>query len=154
MERQIRSSAKALIIRDGKMLAVRIRDSQEEWYIMPGGGQTAGETLDRAVEREVLEETGIAVRAKDVAFVIEGTHGEKFHRIDIVFDCEYLGKDENAEKIPDTMQAGTEWINIEGLNHAPLYPSRLRRAIMNYFDGKKTVIYLGNECIGDPEITD
>lgn len=154
MERQIRSSAKALVIKDGKMLAIKISDGREEWFIMPGGGQTAGETLDKAVEREVLEETGMKVSAKDVAFVIEGSHGEKFHRIDIVFDCEYIGQDESAEKIMDTMQSGLEWIDIEGLNRRPLYPSRLRRAIMNHYEGKKTNIYLGNECMGDPEITD
>ena len=30
MEREIRNSAKALIIRDGKMAAIRIRDANEE----------------------------------------------------------------------------------------------------------------------------
>ena len=35
---RIRNSAKALIIKDGKMAAIKIRDAGEEWYIMPGGG--------------------------------------------------------------------------------------------------------------------
>ena len=30
----------------------------------------------------------------------------------------------------------------------------LRRAIMNYYEGKETPVYLGNENVGDPEITD
>ena len=30
----------------------------------------------------------------------------------------------------------------------------LRRAIMNYCEGKETPVYLGNENVGDPEITD
>jgi len=38
MERQIRIAAKALIIQDGKMLATKISDEKDEWYIMPGGG--------------------------------------------------------------------------------------------------------------------
>lgn len=33
--RRIRNSAKALIIKDGKMAAIKIRDAGEEWYIMP-----------------------------------------------------------------------------------------------------------------------
>lgn len=41
---RIRNSAKALIIKDGKMAAIKIRDAGEEWYIMPGGGQEAEET--------------------------------------------------------------------------------------------------------------
>lgn len=53
MERIIRNSAKALIIKDGKMLAIKIQDKDEEWYIMPGGGQESEETLAKAVCREV-----------------------------------------------------------------------------------------------------
>ena len=58
---RIRNSAKALIIKDGKMAAIKIRDAGEEWYIMPGGGQEAEETLNEAVCREVSEELGIAI---------------------------------------------------------------------------------------------
>ena len=45
MERPIRNSAKALIIRDGKMAAVRLEDSDGVWYILPGGGQETEELL-------------------------------------------------------------------------------------------------------------
>ena len=45
-------------------------------------------------------------------------------------------------------------LEIATLNKAPLYPSKLRRAIMNYYEGKETPVYLGNENVGDPEITD
>ena len=62
--RRIRNSAKALIIKDGKMAAIKIRDAGEEWYIMPGGGQEAEETLNEAVCREVSEELGIAIECK------------------------------------------------------------------------------------------
>ena len=48
--------------------------------------------LPEAVCREVAEEMGLRVVVKDLAFVIEGLHGEKFHRVDLVFLCEYIGK--------------------------------------------------------------
>lgn len=85
MERFIRNAAKALIIKDGKMLAVKINDGKEEWYIMPGGGQKSEELLTEAVCREVAEEAGIQVRVRDLVFVVEGVHGESFHRVDLVF---------------------------------------------------------------------
>ena len=154
MERQIRNSAKALIIKDGKMAAIKIGDGNEEWYIMPSGGQDAGEVLPEAACREVAEELGLRVEAKELAFVVEGSRGEKFHRVDLVFLCEYLGEIENAALHTDTNQTGWEWLDIATLNTAPLYPSRLRRPIMNLFEGKPHRIYLGNECVGDPEITD
>lgn len=120
MERSIRNSAKALIIKEGRVLAVKIKEKDEEWYIMPGGGQESEELLTDAVCREVAEETGIEVAAKELVFVIEGVHGEAFHRVDF-------------------------------LNHAKLYPSKLRRQIMNLYEGKPYKVYLGNEEAGDPE---
>ena len=92
MERTVRNAAKALIIKDDKMLAIKISDGKEEWYIMPGGGQDVEELLPETVCREVAEEMGLQVEVKDLVFVIEGLHGEKFHRVDLVFLCEYIGK--------------------------------------------------------------
>jgi ADP-ribose pyrophosphatase YjhB (NUDIX family) len=154
MDRMIRNAAKALIIRDDKMLAVKIRDGEEEWYIMPGGGQEAEELLPETVCREVAEEMGFRVEVKDLAFVIEGLHGESFHRVDLVFLCEYKETIEDAVLHGDTNQVGYDWLDIETLNTAPLYPSKLRRQIMNLHEGKPYRVYLGNEEIGDPEVTE
>ena len=151
MSGQIRTSAKAVIIKDGKLLAIKLNDGKEEWYILPGGGQDSEEMLPQTVEREVREETGIEVKCKDLLFVIEGVHGENFHRIDLVFLCEYLGKAENAALHNDTNQIGFDWLDLSVLNKLPLFPSKLRRPIMNFYEGKKYTKYLGNEEIGDPE---
>ena len=151
--RRVRTSAKALVIRDGRMLAIKLQDQDGVFYIMPGGGQHAGELLPAAAEREVAEETGIRVKAEEAVFVIEGAKGEPDHRVDIVFRCEYEGVCD-AEQQPDHNQIGVEWLEIDTLNTAPLYPSRLRRAIMNLYQRKTAPVYLGNENAGDPEITD
>ena len=154
MDRPIRNSAKALIIRDGKMAAIKIRDGGEEWYIMPGGGQNSGEQLSEAVCREAAEELGIRVECRELLFVIEGVRGESFHRIDHVFLCAYLSDIENPALHADTNQAGVEWLDISVLNTLPLYPSKLRRQIMNFHAGLPYKVYLGNESAGDPECTD
>ena len=151
--RRVRTSAKALVIKDGHMLAIKLRDADGVFYIMPGGGQHAGELLPDAVEREVAEEAGIRVKAGDAVLVIEGAEGEPDHRVDIVFRCEYIGPCD-AEAQYDWNQIGTEWLPLDTLNRAPLYPSKLRRAIMNLAQGKGNPVYLGNENAGDPEITD
>ena len=62
--RQIWTSARAVIIQDGKLLAIKLNDGKEDWYILPGGGQDCEEMLPRTVEREVREETGIEVQCK------------------------------------------------------------------------------------------
>lgn len=154
MERKIRSSAKGLIIKDGEMAAIKIRDAGEKWYIMPGGGQEPEETLQETVCREVLEELGIAVRCGDLLFVVEGVHGERFHRIDLVFSCEFLADVPDAVLHGDTNQVGVDWLDISTLNLQPLYPSKLRRQIMNFYERKPYKVYLGNEEVGDPECTE
>ena len=67
---------------------------------------------------------------------------------------EYIGKLENAVLQSDTNQVGYDWLDIKTLNTTPLYPSKLRRQIMNLYEGKAYKVYLGNEEIGDPEVTD
>ena len=154
MERTVRTSAKALIIRDGKLAVVRIDDHGDVFYIMPGGGQHAGELLPDTVEREVAEELGLRVKVCGLVFVIEGAQGERHHRVDLVFRCDVLGELASPDLHPDVNQTGIAWLDIAALNTAPLYPSRLRRAIMNLHAGRPCPVYLGNENMGDPEITD
>ena len=154
MNRAIRNSAKALIIKDGKVLAIRIRDQDKEWYIMPGGGQESEELLTDAVCREVVEETGIEVTAKELVFVIEDVHGEPFHRVDFVFLCEYIGELPNAASHKEHNQTGCEWLDIKTLTRSKLYPSKLRRQITNLYEGKPYKVYLGNEEVGDSECSE
>lgn len=151
MPRQIRTSAKAVIIQNGKLLAIKVNDGKEEWYILPGGGQDCEEMLPQTVEREVKEEAGIEVKCKDLLFVIEGVHGESFHRMDLVFLCDYLREAPDAILHEDTNQVGFEWLDLSILNKLSLYPSKLRRPIMDFYEGKEYIKYLGNEEIGDPE---
>ncbi len=152
-KRPIRPSAKGLVIKDGKMLVNVMHDEDGEFYLMPGGGQEPGESLPDAVCREIAEEAGLWVKPIDLAFVIEGLHGEDYHRIDMVFRCvlERAVKDGEIEHQDDINQTGTAWIPVETIKQAPLYPSKLRKPIYDLFHGNETKTYLGNEEMGDPE---
>lgn len=145
MSKQIRTSAKAVIVHNGKLLAIKVSDSTKTWYFLPGGGQECEETLPQTVEREVREETGIEVKCRDLLFAVENVHVESFHRVDLVFLCEYIGKAENVSLHCDTNQVGFDWLDLSELNKLPLYPARLRRSIIDYYQGKDYVKYLGNE---------
>lgn len=145
MQRKIRNSAKALIIKDGKMLASKINDNGDIFYIMPGGGQDTDELLPDTVKRECEEELGIEVEPKSLKFVVEGLRGESFHRVDFVFLCDYIGEIENAKIHVDKNQIGFEWLSIENLMNEPLYPSKLRSQIIRLFNNEKTDVYLVNE---------
>lgn len=145
MNRSIRNSAKALIIKDGKMAAIKLCDCGDEWYIMPGGGQESEELLPDAVKREVAEELGFDVIPKELVFVVEGVHGERCHRVDLVFLCDYVGEINGALLHGDTNQIGYDWLDIETLLSQPLYPSKLRKQIINLYHGEKHKVYLRNE---------
>lgn len=145
MKRRIRNSAKAIIIKGGKMLASKIDDNGDIYYIMPGGGQDTEELLPDAVKRECAEELGVEVEPKSLEFVIEGRNGESFHRVDFVFLCEFIGELSNSKIQSDKNQVGFDWLSIDNLMNEPRYPSKLRLQIINLFHKRKTETYLGNE---------
>jgi 8-oxo-dGTP pyrophosphatase MutT (NUDIX family) len=149
IKRQIRPSVKALIIKDGKILVSKINDNGDIFYIMPGGGQEPEELLTETVKRECREELGIEIAPKEIVFIIEGRYGETFHRIDLVFLCEYIKKIENVEIIGDKNQMGNKWLDIKNLMNEPLYPSKLRKAIIDLYGKKATKVYLGDESMGE-----
>jgi ADP-ribose pyrophosphatase YjhB (NUDIX family) len=54
-----RNSAKAIIVREGRLLVTRNSDPEGDWYILPGGGQNHSEPLHATLRRECLEEIGV-----------------------------------------------------------------------------------------------
>ena len=121
MERKIRNSAKVLVFKDGCMAAVKIDDNGDVFYIMPGGGQDSEELLCQAAVRECAEELGIVVEVKDLAFVVEGVYGEAFHRVDMVFLCQYVV----ASPMRKSKGIATRW----GWNGLPLTAWKINLSI-------------------------
>jgi len=63
--------ASGVIIKDDKILLIhRIRDDREYW-VVPGGSVEEGESVEEALDREIMEELGIRVIEKELLFKIE-----------------------------------------------------------------------------------
>src|SRR5512133_3387283 len=86
--RSIRNSAKAIIIKQNRLLVLQLEDSVGNWYMLPGGGQEPHETLAEALIRECKEEIGATIEVGPLMFIRE------------YFSCNH----EFAHKDPDSHQ--------------------------------------------------
>jgi 8-oxo-dGTP diphosphatase len=134
--RGVRLSVKAIIIREGRILVLRCRDDKGVWYLLPGGGQEAGETLEEALHRECLEELGCKVRMGPLRFLrdyIAKNHefaetDPDTHAVELMFDCD-LESEPTIASEPDKNQEGFEWLEVRKLQGCRLYPRVLEDAL-------------------------
>jgi 8-oxo-dGTP diphosphatase len=145
----VRISAKAIIIEDGRLLVVRNRDAEGDWYMLPGGGQEYGETLPSALNRECLEEIGTAVRVGRLRFIRDyiAEHHEfadegDAHQVELMFECTLTSAPQRGGQ-PDAMQTGIDWINVGTLTQHRLYPKVLKKLLTGNMSASEPV-YLGD----------
>jgi 8-oxo-dGTP pyrophosphatase MutT (NUDIX family) len=69
-----RRAARALLINNGSVLLIKGRDPARleagTWWLTPGGGIENGESIEDAVVREILEETGLVVPPERVGAIV------------------------------------------------------------------------------------
>lgn len=77
---------------NGKAVTVRHRAGDLTYHLLPGGGVGYRETLEEALLREVLEETGLKVRiGKPLLLSDTIDPGGSRHLVNIVFAAEVVG---------------------------------------------------------------
>lgn len=148
----IRSTVKAVIIRENKVLLNKCVRHGEIYYNLPGGGQDKYEDMESAVRREVMEETGYTV--KDMAFA--GLYEDIFmddklnnfdstysHRIYHIFAAKI---EENVKGEATGFDADMEksvWVDVSEIKSLPkVFPERLSEVVDNIMNGGAPM-YLG-----------
>ncbi|MFT6059919.1 MAG: ADP-ribose pyrophosphatase YjhB (NUDIX family) [Lentimonas sp.] len=133
--RTIRTAARALIVLEGKLLAIKMSDQSGVFYILPGGGQRHAETLSECVQRECLEEIGTDVDVGELLYVREyiGKNHEfrqvhhSFHQVESVFRCSLPNPDGIGPGTEhDKKQIGVEWIPLEELDDHRFLPEVIK----------------------------
>ena len=146
----IRNAARALIIRDNRILLLRKQGGERgERYALPGGAQDPGETLQDALNRECLEEIDTRVQIHGLVGVADYFKPRDTrppstrHVVEFLFECSLPGDytPRNGQR-PDKHQVEVIWAGLEGLGGMSLQPASLASIIGGIRAGNHGV-YLG-----------
>jgi len=118
---------RVLLVRRGRLPGVN------QWAI-PGGNVQLGETLQQAAEREVLEETGVTIRARQPVYTFDLVDHDdrgrvRFHYVIVDLAADYLDGDPRPGD--DALEA--RWVPAEGLARLTIN-ARTRALLLNTFN--------------------
>jgi 8-oxo-dGTP diphosphatase len=143
----VRNSAKGIVLDGDRILLNKCKSRLGAYYALPGGGQHTGETLPEAVTRELLEETGIAVRPIRMAGVYEqitaGRGSGSDHKMYFIFLCELTGERRVVPTERDAYQVDCEWMSLDRAEKCRLFPRAVRDNLRRMILSEHT-LYLGS----------
>ena len=118
----------AVVLREGCILLVRrgAAPAQGLWAI-PGGGLKLGETLQEGAEREILEETGIIIRAGEPLFTCDSCQRDadgriRFHYVIVDVTADYVSGD--VKGADDALEA--RWVSLAEIRDLPVTKTTLK----------------------------
>ncbi len=148
----IRNAAKALIISEGKILLNKCVGPQGEiYYDIPGGGQHQYETMEEAVMRECLEETGRLVKIVRFAALCEEIYDnaklreqypDYVHRVHHVFLAELADDIVHTPTETDWQQETNCWMDLREIPLLDLRPRLLKNHLLQVLTSS-VPLYLG-----------
>ncbi len=150
----IRNSAKAIIIKSGKLLLNKCENEiQGIYYTLPGGGQNQNETMEEAVKRECLEETGISISVNKMVGIYEEIQTDEdrqenypdyAHKIFHIFLCNISSPEVHKPVETDEEQISSEWVEISTLSNLNFSPKEISSNIIKLIN-TKGVLFLGSK---------
>lgn len=151
----IRNSSKALLVSGDRILVNRCADPEgRTYYDLPGGGQRDGETMEEALVREVLEETGYHVRVVRFAALAEEindyilrdpameAYREYAHRAVHIFLAQLTGEEKSRPTEADFQQEESLWLPIEEADGLTFFPVQINGKISSLIQNEAPQ-YLG-----------
>ena len=115
----------ALIFDDEKLILLGHR-RDIDWWNLPGGGMEIGETVDEALCREVLEETGLEVRVERLVGVYSKPQKQE---VVLTFLCHVI--DGTLQSTEETRECGYFAPDALPGNTLPKHRQRIEDALLN-----------------------
>ncbi|WP_036719371.1 NUDIX hydrolase [Paenibacillus sp. JCM 10914] len=120
-----------LIQHDHILLIQKARGPHKGKWDLPGGSVEFGEEPEHTLQREFVEETGLASIKGNIRTAISYTlvyqynehKMEELHHIGIIYDVEGIGERQSIREEGDGHDSmGAKWIKLEELMSLPLTP--------------------------------
>lgn len=132
------------------MVASRYANQPKALWNLPGGRQQPGELFAQTVEREFLEETGLRVRAGELAYVSESYDGQR-HFVNVTFNVEVIARSSfgsapaarfaHGDNGRDHV-AAVEWVALDEVRDR-IVVGVVREPLIAYLQGVLEVRYMG-----------
>ncbi|ALR99860.1 hypothetical protein ATZ33_00220 [Enterococcus silesiacus] len=133
----------AIIMSDLGLLVAS--NAKEPYYYSVGGRVKMHETLDDAIEREVIEETGTKIERKTLGFIHENFFtsdltGETYHELSFYYYVELKNSTISCHSYNEfDEQEQLQWVPFEELPQADLRPAFLKELTK---DKNKTIQHI------------
>jgi 8-oxo-dGTP pyrophosphatase MutT (NUDIX family) len=139
-----RRAVRALLIVDQSVLLIRGHDPARPeagpWWLTPGGGIESGETIESALAREILEETGLRLVAGQLGPVVATRvaafefENRRYHQEETFFAMRVNAFTPSSAGWDDAEHRSLleyRWWDIEALatTEEPVYPSELAQVL-------------------------
>ena len=117
----------AIVVKEGRVLLVRRgQPPSEGLWAIPGGRVELGETMQEAAEREILEETGLTIRARKPVYTFDAIVRDDSGRVRF----HYVIADLLAEYVSGELQPGDDacearWVGPGELDGLPINQTTL-----------------------------
>lgn len=118
----------AVVFKEGYVLLVqRAQPPAEGCWAIPGGSVLLGETLPQAAEREILEETGVVIRAAEPVYTFDVIEKDaegrvRFHYVIVDLAAEYVA----GTPRPASDAVDARWVSSGDLCRLMVSPATLR----------------------------
>jgi 8-oxo-dGTP diphosphatase len=134
MAKEIEVIARAVILRDDQLLVCKA--GGKEHYFLPGGHVEPGELAKNALEREIMEELGVAAATREFLGVVENlfeADGASRHEINLLFRVQA----DIVQPISREKNISFAYVGLDELPRVNMLPEQMKEKLLAWLADKK-----------------